>query len=255
MKSSTAANPFPQKLGPIIGGSLSRPAERFPNVFGTNEFLKKYPYFLPCAIPATFSVLAWVVTYFYLEETVKNPVSFSRLLRLRKEKDSLAIKSVVGSEGASTIAIPETKKPIALRSLLTPRVIVAAGNYAFLSLVDISFRAVQPLFLSTPIELGGLGMPPSTIGNILSVYGVFNGVFQVFFFARIHDYWGSKKVFMAGISSGFPAFIAFPILSHLAKTQGLSTSVWVIVLLQTLCSIGLSLSYGKHRMVALICIS
>ncbi len=53
---------------PIIGGSLSRPAERYPNVFGGIEFLKQYPYFLACAIPATFSAVACFVTLFFLKE-------------------------------------------------------------------------------------------------------------------------------------------------------------------------------------------
>jgi len=52
----------------VIGGALSRPAERFPNLFGNNEFLKEYPYFLPCAVPATFTVVAWLVAFFFLKE-------------------------------------------------------------------------------------------------------------------------------------------------------------------------------------------
>lgn len=34
-------------VGPLIGGYFSHPAERFPAVFGY-EFLRNYPYFLPC---------------------------------------------------------------------------------------------------------------------------------------------------------------------------------------------------------------
>lgn len=52
----------------VIGGSLSRPAERFPSVFGEYEFLKRYPYFLPCSIPAALSALACVITFLYLKE-------------------------------------------------------------------------------------------------------------------------------------------------------------------------------------------
>ena len=88
-------------------------------------------------------------------------------------------------------------------------------------------------------------MPPSTIGNILSIYGVLNGVFQIMFFARIHDYWGSKKVFVIGIVSAFPAFAAFPLLNYLARTQGLGTTVWAVIVFQTVISIGLNLSYGE----------
>lgn len=151
----------------------------------------------------------------------------------------------MGSEVSPAPKVIHSAPSVPLRSLLTSRVIIAAGNYAFLSLVDIAFRAIQPLFYSTPIELGGLGMPPSTIGQILSTYGILNGVFQVLFFARIHDYWGSKKVFTIGMASAFPAFAAFPLMSYLAKTQGLSIMVWVIVVFQTVVSIGLNMSYGE----------
>lgn len=62
-------------LGPLIGGSLSRPVERFPDIFGDNAFLTKYPYFLPCAVPATFTLLAWFMTLFFLKEVSRSITS------------------------------------------------------------------------------------------------------------------------------------------------------------------------------------
>jgi hypothetical protein len=73
-------------FSPLIGGSLSRPAERFPGLFGESDFLKKYPYFLPCAVPATFTLVAWLVTFFFLEEvsscfSISSTVFYSPLFR------------------------------------------------------------------------------------------------------------------------------------------------------------------------------
>ena len=59
-----------ENVRPAIGGYLSRPTEQFPDVFGQNQFLKDYPYFLACAVPATFSALAWLVTMFFLKEVI-----------------------------------------------------------------------------------------------------------------------------------------------------------------------------------------
>jgi hypothetical protein len=228
-------------IGPMIGGSLSRPADQFPHLFGYSEFLKKYPYFLPCAIPATFSALAWVITYLFLKETVPNPVSFSTLLGLRKPK----VEEDASSEDRSVLPAP-TEKPPSLRALLTSRVIVSAGNYSTLSLMDISFRAIQPLFLSTPIHLGGLGLSPASIGQILSVTGIINGVFQIGFFAKIHDRWGSKRTFLVGILSGFPMILTLPVANYFARADGgLSGRVWAVVWFQVAVSILTSLSYGS----------
>jgi hypothetical protein len=235
------------QLGPVIGGLLSRPAERFPDLFGNNEFLKKYPYFLPCAVPATYSAVMWVVALLFLKETAPSSASLSRFFEFWKDEPRPAQNDMQSQESISSPVIkPNHNERHSFRSLLTPRVIIAAGNYASLSLVDVAFRAIQPLFLSTPIELGGLGMPPSTIGKILSAYGILNGVFQVLFFARIHQYWGSKKVFVVGIASAFPLFATFPLLSYLAKSQGLSSTVWAIVASQVVISLGLNLSYSEQ---------
>ncbi|CAA7266816.1 unnamed protein product [Cyclocybe aegerita] len=233
-------------LGPIIGGSLARPADRFPHLFGQNDFLKKYPYFLPCAVPATFSLLAWVVTFLFLKETVRSPTPMREFLGIRQAKTTptLADAEDAAKTPQSRDDVPEAEKPLPLRSLLTPQVVIAAANYAALSLVDIAFRAIQPLFLSTPIHLGGLGLPPQTIGKLLSIFGVLNGVFQVFFFAQIHDRWGSKRVFFWGLASASPAFATFPLINHLAVLQGYSTVVWIVVGFQIVISIALSLSYG-----------
>lgn len=59
--------------------------------------------------------------------------------------------------------------PVTVRHLFSGKVIVAAMNYSALALTDIAIRAVQPVFYATPIELGGLGLPPHMIGRILSV--------------------------------------------------------------------------------------
>ncbi|KAI0635701.1 MFS general substrate transporter [Trametes polyzona] len=230
-------------IGPVIGGSLSRPAERFPNVFGHSEFFKTYPYFLACAIPATFSAIACFVTLFFLKETVRHPISIRQLLRLAP-KTAAVERDVQVPKTTPADLDDDDSRPLPLRRLLTPRVIVAAGNYAFLAIVDITLRAIQPVFYSTPIALGGLGLSPQTIGLILSLYGVTNGVMQIFLFGRIHDRFGTKRVYMAGIASVLPVFALFPVINELARLEGLSRTVWALVLGQALLSILVNFAYG-----------
>jgi hypothetical protein len=122
-------------------------------------------------------------------------------------------------------------------------VIIAAGNYAALSLLDIAFRDVQPLFFATPLEFGGLGLDPPRIGNILAIYGVINGLFQILFFADLHDQFGSKIIYSAAMAAGIPMVITFPILNAVARVQGLSIVVWTIVGLQLALSMILNLAY------------
>ncbi|KAJ7116503.1 major facilitator superfamily multidrug-resistance, DHA1 sub-family [Mycena epipterygia] len=229
-------------LGPMIGGFLAHPT-RFP-IFADSAFLRTYPYFLPCAVPATFSIAAWIVTLLFLKETATGPSVLS-IPPITCVHDADAVKREALVETGTLRAVQTVgEEAVPLRSLMTRRVIVAASNYAFLSLVDIAFRAIQPLFLATPIELGGLGLPTSRIGNLLSIFGLLNGIFQVFFFGRVHDYLGSKTMYTVGIASALPSIAAFPLLNYLARAQGLSMLVWALALAQIVVSIGLSFSYG-----------
>jgi len=138
----------------------------------------------------------------------------------------------------------QAERPLPLRSLLIPRILIAAGNYASLSLVDIGMKAIQPVFLSTPIRLGGLGLPPSSIGTILSVQGFLNGIFSIFFFAKIHDRWGAKKTFIAGVAAAIPATVMYPTANAFARSQGYSIAVWIAIGIQIISAILHNLSFG-----------
>lgn len=62
--------------GPGIGGYLCNPVDHFPSLFGGNEFLKEYPYFLPCFVSSIGSFIGFILGYFFLEES--NPAAIKR---------------------------------------------------------------------------------------------------------------------------------------------------------------------------------
>ena len=128
-------------------------------------------------------------------------------------------------------------------------VLVASANSAILALVDISFRALQPVFLSTLVALGGLGLDPPAIGTVMSFGGIIDGVFLVFFFPPMTKYFGAKRVYMMGITAAVPCFTLFPVINYLARNSidrggGLGTEVWVAVGLQVAASVLVSMCYG-----------
>jgi hypothetical protein len=222
-------------------------------------FLKKYPYFLPCAIPATFGLIAWLITFLFLKETLPAPISIRRLFSNITKKPTPQNSNAIASSDASIAMVTgqnvdddslQAEKPLPLRSLLIPRVLIAAGNYASLSLVDIAMKAIQPVFLSTPVLLGGLGLQPSSIGTLLSVQGFLNGIFSIFFFAKIHDRWGAKMTFIGGVASAIPAIVMFPVANSLARTQGYSVAVWIAVGIQIVAGILHNLSFGQHPTIS-----
>lgn len=146
----------------------------------------------------------------------------------------------------TTLATSENaeSRPLPLGALLIPRVLIAAGNYAALSTIDITFRAVQPLFYATPIELGGLGLDPPLIGNILAVYGTLSGLFQILFFASFHDRFGSKALYTVSVLCGIPLVLTFPVINTLARVYGLNWAVWCVIGVQIARAVLLNLDFS-----------
>src|SRR5882757_7770544 len=85
--------------------------------------------------------------------------------------------------------------PVSMRSLFVPSVLIPVANYACLAILDIAMLALQPLFYSTPIELGGLGFDPVTIGFWMGSFGIVNGVLQTIIFAPLVHRYGPKSAF------------------------------------------------------------
>ncbi|KAG1734162.1 major facilitator superfamily domain-containing protein [Suillus lakei] len=232
-------------IGPLIGGRLARPADRFPNIFGRSEFMKSYPYFLACAVPATFSAIVWLVTFLFFEETVLNKKSFCRFFKERFRQSGTQQRSMdsVDIEHSSTKGKDDASNPLSIRSILVPSVIIAAANYAILALMDITIHSTQLLFFATPVDMGGLGLDPPRIGNILSAFGIANGMFQIFFFPPLHARLGKKIIYIFSVASGIPIIIAFPVINALARTRGLTMNVWLLVVGQLALGVNMNLAF------------
>ncbi|KAG2063894.1 MFS general substrate transporter [Suillus decipiens] len=234
-------------VGPLVGGSLSRPVDRFPEIFGRSKLLKIYPYFLPCAISATFALVAWLVTYSCFKESVSTRAPLWEPIKewfLRHSyaqpfpppRSTLAISEVANSEEVAS-------KPVPLRALLTPKVLTVTASYVTMALFYMAFGSVLPVFYSTPIELGGLSLDPPHIGVILAVSGFAHGVFQLFFYARLNDCFGAGAIHIAGVGSGIPIVILFPVINALARVYGVGLAVWLSIGVQLSLATSLVMCY------------
>lgn len=110
---------------------------------------------------------------------------------------------------------------------MIPRVLIPITNFAFLAFLDQSILVLIPLIYSTPTDLGGLGLSPSTIGTILGVWGVLNGFVQVFCFAHVRKYLGQRACYTVGIAGMGICFVMFPVMSQFSKWDSRHLGPWV----------------------------
>lgn len=138
-----------------------------------------------------------------------------------------------------------SEKPVSFRELLVAPVLVATGSYAAFALVDMAFRTMLPLYLSTPITMGGLDLDPSSIGTILAIIGIGNGVAQMLLFTWIHGCLGAKRLFLATSLSYLPAIALLPTANWVAREYGVNRLVWCLIGVQSLLCIFANFSFGK----------
>jgi MFS family permease len=114
-----------------------------------------------------------------------------------------------------------------------------------LAFLDIGFCALLPLFYSGPIEYGGLGLSTPTIGLLLGLFGLANGVFQALFFAKLIRVFGPKKIYMAGVMGYLAIYAIFPFTHILARQWGVSPFVWILIALQLCAMIVVEMGFGE----------
>ncbi|KAH8989289.1 MFS general substrate transporter [Lactarius akahatsu] len=205
-----------QVIGSSVGGFLSRPQDRWPDYF-PQPFWAEYPYFLPCLVVASFSLIQFTIAAIFFEETLSRKTS-----AISRPQESTNLQQ--DEEPA--------EQPLPLRSLLTRPVVISIANYGTIALLEIAASALIPLVWSTAIELGGLGLTPADIGLWMSAYGCVSAVFQFAFFPRVVAHFGPGRVVVATVVAFGLLYALFPFENMLARGTGTAGVVWPLIVLQ-----------------------
>ncbi|KAG9050198.1 hypothetical protein FS837_007096 [Tulasnella sp. UAMH 9824] len=179
-------------IGPLIGGLLSHPAEKYPNVFGNIPLLKKRPFFLPCFVSVLITITAMLVTVFFLEESLPRITRAKRL----KSPSATEVSSNASYDEEVSRKLDESNRgsqKFGLLSIPAVRRVVCAGF--FMAFLLIGFDAVFVLWSYTPLSLGGLQRKPAEIGLLLSVVGTFGIVTSTILFPYLNERFKSVPLF------------------------------------------------------------
>ncbi|KAF7984626.1 hypothetical protein HWV62_12847 [Athelia sp. TMB] len=160
--------PLGSILGPLLGGALSTPADKY--AWLDFEFLRRYPYFLPGGVSSVVTLIAVITGYFFLRETLPSKVRAAKL-KERAAKDRSG--SVTPVDVAEVAYDAESDKPLGMRALLAnPAMRALVTSNAGLSFLCTGYEVVFVLYAYTAVPLGGLGFPARQIGYALSVSGL-----------------------------------------------------------------------------------
>lgn len=273
---------------PMLGGVLRHPATRWPQTFGNTRFFRDYPYFLPCASASAIAFLSFafstialreVSIFHFIRRNTRDLIMCSQTLPVRpnrswgpwrqkiiarltfvKRKAKSSETPLLGdthrtnygsSVSEAGFGIPATTPPLA--ELFVPAFTWKLVNFGCFAFVDMAVFALIPLVYSTPIEYGGLGMDPFTIGLIMGSFAMANGILSALCLGSLLRRWDPKVIFQHGILSLFVSFAAFPIQDAFARRAGRADSVvMTLVLLQFVAQTSLPPCYGTMKFSTLI---
>ncbi|PPQ63231.1 hypothetical protein CVT24_005691 [Panaeolus cyanescens] len=218
-------------IGNLLGGTLVRPSIRFHEHF-VSDFWGEHPYFLPGMVCSLVLLLPFCAVALKFKET---------------NRRSLTTTSYDYTHTGDSCTASED--PVAFRNLLVYPVLFSISNYVIAVSLDACFWALFPLFLTIPVNVGGLGLEPSKISYIIASYQLANAFCQYFCFVPVTQRFGDKAVFISAIAASVPSFILLPVINTVARHMG-ATSSWVCILVGVLllCRTIFVMSYGSIYM-------
>ncbi|KAG8875169.1 hypothetical protein FRB97_005352 [Tulasnella sp. 331] len=212
-------------LGPLIGGYLSHPVERYPETFGHFNFLKQHPYFLPCFVSSLITLCSIVVAVIFLEETLPSLVAAKRDRKAQPQPIDSPQGTDYGSIEPMTPKMktkPQTLEivkppPSAMELLSCPRIRQVLIVGFFLSFLCVAWETVFVLFAYTPASLGGLQRSPAEIGFFLSTLGVLGILLSLVAFPALQHRFDTLPLYRACMACWPVIFILFSATSIFAR--------------------------------------
>jgi len=219
-------------IAPLYGGALSKPQERWPHIFRA-EFWATYPYFLPSLISGCFTLFAFTICAIFMKESLPSKTGE------KPQSDSPTVENLQDNPPTNDA------QPIPMLTLLKDySVMIPIVNYGTLGLIDIGFLVLLPLFYSSPIEIGGLGFPPTIIGSFLAIFGIVDGLVQALVTAKLVEWFGARKVFCQSVLWFYPLILLFPIMSAVVTAQGkVGPIIWILLVVQLIFLVLVDISF------------
>ncbi|KAH8829533.1 MFS general substrate transporter [Flagelloscypha sp. PMI_526] len=211
--STNQAIAFPLFAIPLIGGTFSNPAQKF-TLLNVN-FLRQYPYFLPCFIAACISLIGLGFGSYFLEETLPSKVKQLRRTKLSRTNSDDTLVECTGIGGEEVCGPPPS----------------SAGIKALLQIPVI--RALECIGVV-------LAMPDSQIGYTLAIAGCIASAIQLFLMPTLLRRFEPGKMYATCICVFPLAFLMMPLLNYYAFIAGPSANsnalIWVGIALTMLFS-------------------
>ncbi|KAK5077067.1 hypothetical protein LTR64_005453 [Lithohypha guttulata] len=222
-------------FGPLIGGVLANPAKQYRGTFKGVRFFEEYPYALATLATGTIALVAAVVTFFFVEETLPSSSRKSGLSKNDLEAESAADEPI-DNEG---------KYKTTWSLVKAPGVAPVLYLYSHNMLLAFAYTAIIPVFYYEPISLGGFGFSSRLISLFMALTGAAQATWLLLVFPPLQHRIGTGGVLRL-CAYVYPLFfIVSPALNALLRQGSHEGKIifWVIAPILLCLGVGVSMSF------------
>lgn len=131
------------------------------------------------------------------------------------------------SDSESTLTSSQENKP----AFLNRGLIMIYLNYLALSFNEMSYSVLLPLFYSTSIPSGGLGLNPYQIGITLGSFGFINAIVQARLLGPLIRKFGARQMYIISFPGLLACVTMYPIMRHFAQVSGRVTNLVIVCMI------------------------
>lgn len=251
-------------FGPSIGGSLVRPVERYPELFGKSKFFADHPFALPNLLISILFLIGISAGILFFRETLEEKKShrdYGLLLgkvltsSCTRRKRPRAWSNTEESEPFLDGTTSELSSPIANRAPPLPRKNPGWGEvfsrqsninlvvYTFIAMHSAAYDQLLAIFMHYPVQsshdpevhlplkfAGGFGINSNQIGLLFTIYGIFGMLVQFFIFPPFARKFGVLNCLKA-CSLAFPLIYVATPFTALLPTNSMRQGVMMVMML------------------------
>jgi hypothetical protein len=120
--------------------------------------------------------------------------------------------------------------------------------YNFILFLAFAFTAVVPVFLYTPVDLGGIGFKPELIAAAIGLNGVAQAIWLLVPFPLLQRRIGTVGVFRL-CAMAWPVFFAIYPISNTLLRHGMKVAFWCIGPFSLAVGSGVAMAFSKFALL------
>ncbi|TQW03389.1 Major facilitator superfamily transporter [Cordyceps javanica] len=218
------ANNIGTTLGPLVGGVFADPVELYPKLFKGITFFETFPYALVGIVLTIVGIAGIVISALFLEET---------------------LKPCQETDYPTNSSKDTAHQALSMRELLTaPKVAITIWVYTHFMLIAFAVTALTPVFLFTPIAIGGTGFSSSQISVFMAVQGASQAFWLIVAFPILQRRCGTKDLLKMCATAYQFFFGGIVLLSILLRNGTTLAMAWAWVVGGILAIIGPGVTMG-----------